>query len=129
MPLPIIFIGLALLPTTALAYDGPFFSLANAHFIEVLAFSLLVATLWHQGVFGYILCALDNRADAIRTETEIARALHDQAQIEFRTQQTRLEAAQKCFPEATQKIRADCAEITCDLREDLQCILIDAFGP
>ncbi|MCP5075427.1 MAG: F0F1 ATP synthase subunit B [Rhodobacteraceae bacterium] len=71
---------LALSGTPALAASGPFFSLNNTDFVVTIAFLLFVALVIYLKVPGKIGGLLDNRAAAIQSELDEARALREEAQ-------------------------------------------------
>jgi len=64
----------------ALAASGPFFSLHNTNFVVLIAFLVFVGILFYFKVPGMIGGALDNRANAIQSELDEARALREEAQ-------------------------------------------------
>ncbi len=71
---------LFLLASPAFAASGPFFSLTNTNFVVLIAFLLFVAVLVYLKVPNFLGGKLDERADAIRSELDEARALREEAQ-------------------------------------------------
>ncbi|MGR3615537.1 MAG: F0F1 ATP synthase subunit B [Paracoccaceae bacterium] len=64
----------------AFAASGPFFSLGNTDFVVILAFLLFIGIILLVKVPSLIGSQLDNRADAIQSELDEARALREEAQ-------------------------------------------------
>ncbi|WP_170608439.1 F0F1 ATP synthase subunit B [Ruegeria arenilitoris] len=63
----------------AFAASGPFFSLGNTDFVVTLGFIVFIAVLFYFKVPSMIGGALDNRAEAIKSDLDEARALHEEA--------------------------------------------------
>lgn len=72
--------ALTLAAQPALAASGPFFSLHNTNFVVLLAFIVFIGILIYFKVPGMIGKMLDERATAISSELDEAKALREEAQ-------------------------------------------------
>jgi len=116
---------LALVPaltaaSPALASEENFFSLANTHFIEWLAFLLFIGVLIYLKVPGMLGGALDKRAAGIQAELDEARALREEAQTILASYERKQKEMQDQADRIVAAAREDANLAAEQAREELQ---------
>lgn len=94
-------------------FDPHFYSLSNTNFVVLVAFLIFVAFLFWKGVPKLIGSLLDKRADAIRSELEEAKKLHEEAKDIFAAYERKMAEVEKESAEIVsnaKKAAADQAE-------------------